>query len=102
MTITIDISPDVEGRLAERAANSGLAVPEYVQQIVERSAAAPPRSHPAWGRRAGRSRLFMAQDAQEHKDTLATLAKPWMKIAPTSGASSASGFGQISLDNGLE
>jgi hypothetical protein len=38
MTVIIDLSPETEATLAEQARAHGLALPEYVQQLLEEQA----------------------------------------------------------------
>lgn len=35
MTVTIELKPEIEAGLAELAAAQGLALPQYVQQVLE-------------------------------------------------------------------
>ena len=54
MTITVDISPEVEAELARKAAARGVGVPAYVATLIEQ-AAQPAR--PKYQRPEGRKSL---------------------------------------------
>lgn len=44
MTITLDLTPEVEQSLRDRAQAQGVSLSDYVEQIVEREASAVPPS----------------------------------------------------------
>jgi hypothetical protein len=72
MTVTIDISPEKEHRLLEKAANAGVAPLEYVSNLVEDDLDGLSERQ-----RAMLAVLdsFMEQDEQDHIDTMACLRK---------------------------
>lgn len=41
MTVTLNLPPDVEARIAEKARINGLPVPEFLQQAIAQLASAP-------------------------------------------------------------
>jgi hypothetical protein len=55
MTITVDISPEVEAELARKAAARGVDVPSYVATLIEQ--AARPQEGPKYPRAEGRKSL---------------------------------------------
>jgi hypothetical protein len=55
MTITVDISPEVEAELARKAAAKGVDVPAYVATLIEQ--AAQPEDRPKYRRPEGRKSL---------------------------------------------
>jgi hypothetical protein len=55
MTITVEISPEVEAELARKAAARGVDVPAYVATLIEQ--AARPEDRPKYQRPEGRKSL---------------------------------------------
>jgi hypothetical protein len=57
MTITVDISPEVEAELARKAAARGIDVPAYVADLLERAAQPEEVVRPNYKRPEGRKSL---------------------------------------------
>jgi hypothetical protein len=55
MTITVDISPEVEAELARKAAAQGVDVPAYVATLIEQ--VTRPEDRPTYRRPEGRKSL---------------------------------------------
>lgn len=57
MTLTLEITPEIEHALADKARRAGVALPDYVARVLEREAVTttePPRRHAAaFGKFAG-------------------------------------------------
>ena len=49
MTVTINLSHEIETKLRERAARSGKSFESFVQELVERAASTPTESGPPGG-----------------------------------------------------
>jgi hypothetical protein len=73
MTITIELTPDAAERLARKAAREGQDVAGYVQRIAAREAGPwEPAALAAWDRLLD---SFDAGEADDHRDTVETLAR---------------------------
>jgi hypothetical protein len=57
MTITVDISPEVEAELARKAAARGIDVPAYVADLLEQAAQPEEVVRPKYKRPEGRKSL---------------------------------------------
>jgi hypothetical protein len=57
MTITVDISPEVETELARKAAARGVDVQAYVATLIEQAAQPDESGRPKYQRPAGRKSL---------------------------------------------
>lgn len=82
MTITIELPPDVADSLTRRAAQNGQDVTGYVRQMAERDAAAV-WDAPALAAWDALLDSFDAGEAEDHRETVATLAKALNDDRPT-------------------
>ena len=55
-SVTVELAPDAEARLRDRAARAGETLEEYVRGVVEREAGPPPASTTPWRKRCTGSR----------------------------------------------
>ncbi len=74
MTITIELPPDIADSLTRRAAQTGQDVAGYVRQMAEREATAV-WDAPALAAWDALLDSFDAGEAEDHRETVATLAK---------------------------
>jgi hypothetical protein len=73
MTVTLELKPETEARLAAQAAEKGLPVREYLQTVIEGLAAAPeaaPKTRSIMELHGLGKEIWEGMDAQEYVNEL--------------------------------